>query len=69
MESKDTKQIENISREEPRGEINFISIGDISVHSTNENLKTVEKTICKLLDKYSNFLLCRREFKIKTADR
>lgn len=46
---------------------NSIELGGIAVSSTNESLKVVEKTINKLVKKHENFLLMRKELKLKTG--
>tara|TARA_Y100000310_G_C20262513_1_gene614283 strand:- start:67 stop:291 length:225 start_codon:yes stop_codon:yes gene_type:complete len=46
---------------------NHIEISGVQVNSTTENLKNVETTINRLVNKHKNFLLLRKELKLKTG--
>lgn len=45
---------------------NHIAVFGVEVNSTTESLKQVEETIDRLLKKHNDYLLLRRELKIKT---
>lgn len=44
---------------------NLIELDGVLVHSTSENLDKIKETVVFLLDKYSNFLLLKKEQDIK----
>lgn len=46
---------------------NFIEVAGCQVHSSNESLRTVEKTINRLVDKHQDFLLLRKKLKLNTG--
>lgn len=46
---------------------NAIEVSGVSVSSTTETLKTLEKTADRLVNKHKDFLLLRKELKLKTG--
>ena len=46
---------------------NNIEVSGVQVSSTTESLKSVEKTIDRLVDKHKDFLLLRKELQLKTG--
>ena len=44
---------------------NLIEVSGVQVNSTTDSLKNVEKTTNRLLKKHKDFLLLRRESKLK----
>lgn len=46
---------------------NTIEVGGVVVHSTNENLTAVERTINRLIKKHKDFILMRKQFSISTG--
>ena len=46
---------------------NHIEVSGVQVNSTTESLKSVEQTINRLICKHKDFLLYRKDFKIKTG--
>ena len=47
--------------------INAIEVSGVIVTSQKSSLKEVEKTIDRLITKHKNFLLLRKEMKLKTS--
>ena len=46
---------------------NFIEVSGVQVNSTTEGLKNVEQTVDRLVKRHKDFLLCRKELKLKTG--
>jgi hypothetical protein len=46
---------------------NHIEVSGVQVNSTIDSLKSVEKTVDRLVDKHKDFLLLRKELKLKTG--
>ena len=47
--------------------VNSIEVGGVVVESNFEDLSVVEETINRLLEKHKDFMLLRKELKIKTG--
>lgn len=67
------KQIKDLSAEEFAELMkqistgNFIEINGVIVQSSCESLDKCKRVACELIDKYSDFLLLRKELKLKTG--
>ena len=46
---------------------NHIEVSGVKVNSTTDSLKNVEKTVDRLVEKHRDFLLLRKEMKLKTG--
>ena len=46
---------------------NHIEVSGVQVNSTTDSLKNVEKTVDRLVEKHRDFLLLRKEMKLKTG--
>jgi len=46
---------------------NHIEVSGVSVNSTTAKLKEVEDTVNRLVDRHKDFLLMRKEIKLKTG--
>ena len=46
---------------------NHIEVSGVAVNSTTDTLKNVEKTVDRLVEKHKDFLLLRKELKLKTG--
>lgn len=46
---------------------NHIEVSGVTVNSTTDSLKSVEKTVDRLVEKHKDFLLLRKEMKLKTG--
>lgn len=46
---------------------NHIEVSGVAVNSTTDSLKNVEKTVDRLVEKHKDFLLLRKELKLKTG--
>ena len=46
---------------------NHIEVSGVQVNSTIDSLKNVEKTVDRLVEKHRDFLLLRKEMKLKTG--
>ena len=57
------QQLINLIQETLKG--NSIEVSGVQVNSTTDSLKNVEKTTNRLLKKHKDFLLLRRESKLK----
>lgn len=59
------KELVDLIQQSIRG--NHIEVSGVQVSSTTEPLREVEKTINRLIDKHKDFLLLRKELKLKTG--
>jgi len=46
---------------------NHIEVSGVAVNSTTDNLKNVEKTVDRLVEKHKDFLLMRKSNQLKTG--
>jgi len=46
---------------------NHIEVSGVQVNSTTDSLNNVEKTVDRLVEKHRDFLLLRKEMKLKTG--
>ena len=46
---------------------NHIEVSGVSVNSTTAKLREVEQTVNRLIEKHRDFLLLRKELKLKTG--
>jgi hypothetical protein len=46
---------------------NFIEVSGVQINSTTARLEEVEKIINRLIEKHKDFLLLRKELKLKTG--
>jgi len=59
------KELVSLIQETIQG--NHVEVSGVQVHSTTEDLKQVEETVNRLVEKHRDFLLLRKELKMKTG--
>ena len=59
------KELVSLIQETIKG--NHIEVSGVQVNSTTESLRGVEQTVNRLVDKHRDFLLLRKELKLKTG--
>ena len=73
MDENKNKKIRDLTKQEfielvkEQLSVNQIEVSGIIVGSQKSNLKEIEETVNRLIDKHKDFLLLRKELKLKTG--